>query len=119
MLLAEEDLCWIFQQGARDFDSLEEKDRPRANHIFYSFFKLFENIYLHTLEESVDEEIWLRNRQIMYSYASQPGARRYLESRMPIFDPRFQEVLKTIEIPEIEPGYKVSKLGDSLPREAT
>lgn len=115
VLLADKDLCWIFQQGARDLESLEERDRPRANHIFYSFFKLFENIYLHTLEGSVEQEIWIRNRQILYSYASQPGARHYLDSRMPIFDPRFQEVLMQIETPEIEPGYKVSKLDVSSP----
>ena len=111
-MLAEKDLAWIFQQGARDFDSLDEKDRARATHVFYSFFKLFENIYLHYLDKSVDEEIWLRNRQMLFAYASQPGARYYFNSRMPVFDPRFQELLRTMEAAEISPGYEVSKLGD-------
>ena len=102
-LLADPELGWIFQEGMRDLDALDDKQRARAFHVMYSFFKLFENMYLHYLEGSVDENVWINNRQILFVYAGQSGARKYLSARMPIFAPEYRELLQGADQAEIKP----------------
>ena len=104
-MLADPDLGWIFQKGIKDFDSLEERDRARLIHVLFSFFKVFENIYLHYLEGSVDKDVWEQNYKLLSLYASQPGAKNYWNSRYETFHPRFQHLLDLMEQPEIVPGH--------------
>ena len=96
-ILADPDLSWIFQKGMRDFASLDEQQRARAIHVFYAFFKLFENMYLHYLSGSIDADIWKTNSKVLFAFAAFPGGQGYLEERLPIFDPRYQQLLKKIE----------------------
>ncbi len=109
-ITSDETLPWIFQQGARDFESLGDRDRARAMHAFYSFFKMFENMYLHYLEGVVSEQAWVSNREVLFAYASQPGCQYYLSQRMPVFDPRFQVYLQNLEAAAIPTGSMVLKL---------
>ncbi len=113
-LFAEKDLGWIFQQGMRDLDLLDERDRARAIHVMYAFFKLFENMYLHFIEGSIDEQVWSTNKQLLLIYVPLKGAQHYLTQRMPIFDPRFQQLLKTLEPTSLPAGHLLSKLGDQI-----
>jgi hypothetical protein len=55
VLMGDPRLSTIFQRGVltKDWTVFEEDDRARLLHVMYSFFKLFENIYLHSLEGSV------------------------------------------------------------------
>lgn len=96
-ILADEDLAWIFQKGMRNLDELSETQQARALHIFYAFFKLWENIYLHYLAGSVDDSVWKNNSKVLFAYGAMPGAQSYLRERMPIFEPRFQQLLKGLE----------------------
>jgi hypothetical protein len=93
-VMSDADPGWIFQAGCRDFRSLEEKDRTRLVHAMYSFFKMFENIYLHYLDRSVDEKVWPHNSPMLVAYASQPGAQFYLSHRREISTLGFGHFLK-------------------------
>lgn len=73
--MCEPDLAWIFQSGCRDFQVLDVKSRARFMRVMYSFFKLFENLCLHSLDRSVDEDVRIRNAPMLLAYACQPGAR--------------------------------------------
>ena len=57
-IISEPDLAWIYQQGCKDIDSLNEKERIRFIHIAFSLFKLFEYLYLHYLDKSINLETW-------------------------------------------------------------
>lgn len=109
-VMSDPDLAWIFQSGCRDFQSLEEKERARLVHAMYSFFKMFENIYLHYLDKSVDEEVWVHNSPMLLAYASQPGAQFYLSHRREIFDPRFWDFLEKNSETNVPAGHIVSNL---------
>ena len=100
-ILADENLAWIFQKGMRNLDDLSEKQQARALHVFYAFFKLWENIYLHYLAGSIEESVWKNNSRVLFAYGAMPGAQSYLQERMTIFEPRFQQLLKGIEPTEI------------------
>ncbi len=86
-LSADESLAWIFQQGVNDWDSLEDRERIRALQMIYTFFKMFENMYLQYLNGLVEEEMWTSNNEILLAYATQPGCQKYLSQRMPAFHP--------------------------------
>jgi hypothetical protein len=88
-VMADPELVWIYQAGSKDIGCLDEIQRMRFGHIMYSFFKLFENLYLHVLDGSVEEDVWTYNQAMLISYANQPGAQEYLGKRKEIFDPRF------------------------------
>ena len=96
-ILADEDLAWIFHKGMRNLDQLSEIQLARALHVFYAFFKLWENIYLHYLAGSVDDSVWKNNSKVLFTYGAMPGAQNYLRERMSIFEPRYQQLLKGIE----------------------
>jgi len=103
-------LGWIFQSGARDFDGLGEEDRARYLHVMYSFYKLFENIYLHHLDGVVPLEIWEPNLQMLTVYATQPGGRRYWEERKAAYDPRFNLVVEGLRASPLAPGHDLSDI---------
>lgn len=109
-LMSDAELGYIFQKGMHDWDSLNEPDRARALHAMLSFFKLYENAYLHYLDGSIDEDDWINNSRLLYSYTALDGAQYYLKQRMGIFDPRFQQILKNIVATELPAGHIVSKL---------
>ena len=109
-VMATEELGWIFQSGCRDFHSVDEKQRARLVHAMYSFFKMFENVYLHYLDGSVDENVWRHNSPMLVSYASQPGAQYYLSYRREIFDPRFWEFLESNKESSVAAGHVVSRM---------
>jgi hypothetical protein len=100
-LTADPEFAWVFHRGLNDFDSLDEKERPRFMHMTYAFFKIFENIYLHYLEGSVGSEVWVRNREIVHAYYVTPGAQYYIGSRRSAFDERFLQTLEDMGTPNI------------------
>lgn len=110
-IMSDPELGWIFQAGCRDFHALDEKSRARLVHVMYSFFKLFENVYLHSLDKSVDESVWTHNSPMLLAYASQPGAQHYLSHRQKIFDPRFWAYLQERRPADVPAGHVVSGLG--------
>ena len=97
VVMSDESLAWIFQEGCRNLDSLSDKERARYLHIMYSFFKVFESIYIQLLEGSVAKDVWEYNCYILYQYAVQPGAQNYWKSRQKVFDPRFCEIINSLE----------------------
>jgi hypothetical protein len=96
-ILADPDLAWIFQEGSRSPESLDEKERARFSHIAYSFLKLFENLYLHQLDGSISSETWEYNRHVLVLFAVQPGFRAYVVRRRAIFNPRFLTMIDALE----------------------
>ena len=109
-VMSDPDLAYIFQVGCHDYDALEERERARLVHVFYSFFKMFEKIYLHFLDGSVDESVWVHNKPMLLAYATQPGAKYYLSMREKIFDPRYWELLHGATSSETPAGHILSKL---------
>ncbi len=109
-VMSDPDLAWIFQTGCRDFQAVDEKARARLVHVLYSFFKMFEKIYLHSLDGSVEQSVWIHNSPMLLAYASQPGARYYLSQRQKIFDPRFWMFLEENRSSDVPAGHIVSRL---------
>ena len=97
VIIADESLARIFQQAVGDWDSIEDRERARAFHTMYTFFKLFENMYLHYLDGLVEEKTWASNKQVLFLYGTQPGAQNYLDLRMPMFDPEYQKLLQAMD----------------------
>ncbi len=112
--MSDPDLAWIFQTGCHNFQSLDEKARARLVHVLYSFFKMFEKIYLHSLDGSVEQNVWTHNSPMLLAYASQAGARYYLAQREKIFDPRFWSFLEKNRSSDVLPGHVVSDLKSPL-----
>jgi hypothetical protein len=93
-LLIDNDIAWIFQNGAKDFNSLNEFQKPRWIHMTYSFFKVFENIYLHNLDKSIESSVWENNYKIFITYFNTSGFQLYWNERKGTFDPRFVSFLE-------------------------
>lgn len=108
-IIADPLLANLFQNGAvsEDWSELSRADQARLIHVFYSFFKVFENIYVHAAEGSVAEDVWEQNCQVFFAYASQAGCRRYWQQRKATFDPRFLAVLENQPEPRVLPGSKL------------
>jgi hypothetical protein len=109
-VMADPRLGWIFQSGSREFERLGDEDRARYLHVMYSFFKVFENIYLHHLDGVVPKNLWDPNRTMLTVYAASPGGRKYWEERKAAFDPRFNAVMEALKPGPLAPGHKVSQL---------
>ena len=106
-IMSDPDSAWVFQQGCENIESLEKKERARYVHVMFSFFKMFENIYLHYSDKSIDSSVWEHNRKIFESYAVTKGAQHYWNKRKAIFDPQFQIYFDKIQVSEVVPGQHV------------
>lgn len=112
-VVSDPDLAWIFQEGCKDYSVLDEKEKARYVHLMFTFFKMFENIYLHYKDNLVSEQVWKSNSHIFKAYGTLPGAKQYWNIRRPIFDPVFREMVDEINSEEIPIGQSDS--GMDLP----
>ena len=108
-IMADSELAWIFQYGCKDFESMNKLQKARFVHVMYSFFKLFENIYLHYLDNSIPKDVWENNRKIFEAYLVTNGAQHYWELRRPIFHPKFQKYIEDIDTSEVPAGHIISQ----------
>jgi hypothetical protein len=110
-IMADAELAHLFQQGAStsDWKAFSPEERSRLIHAFYSFFKVFENIYVHTQEGSVPDEVWEQNCQVFFAYASKPGCRRYWAARRASLDARFVHVLENLVTPTLKTGMEIAE----------
>lgn len=106
-VMSDAELAWIFISGCKDFDSLSEKQKARFLIVMASFFKVFENIYLHFLDQSVDSDVWENNHKIFLAYFFTPGMQLYWKERKLMLHPKFNHFLENISTAEIMPGQDV------------
>lgn len=100
----------ICVKGSNDFNSLTESERAQYLFIMFGMTKMFENMYLHYCDGLIEREVWQRNRAMLASYVSQPGGRFYIQSRLEAYDPRFQKVLRDIDVTDkVEPAHVIIK----------
>ena len=104
-LTADPPYAAMFHRGLKDFSLLTDEEIPRFMHTAYSFFKLFENVYLHYVEGSVGAEAWVQNREVLYTFSKTPGGKFYLEVRREIFDERFIKELEEVVNLKIRPTH--------------
>jgi len=78
-------------------------------HIFYSFFKVMENQYLHFLNGVLEAEVWERTRATLAQFAVLPGARFYISMRRDAFAPRFCELLDQLHESQLKASDVVAK----------
>ena len=107
-IMSEPDLAHIFQQGCQDIETLNERERARFVHVMYSFYKMFENIYLHFFEGSVGGEAWDSNKMILVAYSPLPGAQAYWRQRGAVFEPRFRQLVDGLGKSEIFSGAEIA-----------
>lgn len=114
-VMADPRLSHLFQLGAAtdDWSGFSPEEKSRLIHVLYSFFKTFENIYLHTAEGSAPPEVWDRNCQVFLAYAAQPGCRRYWNDRRAALDERFLSVLDGMEQPKMRTGLQMTEGGSA------
>ncbi len=112
-VMADPHLSHLFQRGTAtdDWSAFSPEERSRLIHVLYSFFKTFENIYLHTAEGSAPPEVWDRNCQVFLAYAAQPGCRRYWNDRRGSLDERFLSVLDGMGPPTLKTGLQMTEDG--------
>ena len=112
-VMADPLLSHLFQRGAAsdDWSGFSPEERSRLIHVLYSFFKTFENIFVHTAEGSAPPEVWERNCQVFFAYAAQPGCRRYWNDRRAALDERFVSVLEGLEKPMMRTGLQMTEDG--------
>ena len=112
-VMADPHLSHLFQRGAAtdDWSGFTPEERSRLIHVFYSFFKTFENVYLHTAEGSASPEVWDRNCQVFFAYATKPGCRRYYNGRRATLDERFLGVLDGLGEPILRTGLQMTEDG--------
>ena len=79
---------------------MDEKQAARFVNVMYSWFKMFENIYLHSRDGSVAPEVWDHNKNIFASLLHTPGAQQYLSHRRGIFDPAFVQMMDSLKVPD-------------------
>jgi hypothetical protein len=110
-VMADPELSHLFQRGAAtdDWDEFTPEERSRLIHVFYSFSKVFENVYLHAKEGSTQQAVWDQNCQVFLAYAAKPGFRRYWTQREGTLDPRFVDVLRTMGSPTLKTGLEISE----------
>jgi hypothetical protein len=110
-IMADARLGHLFQRGAAtgDWDEFSPEERSRLIHTFYSFFKVFENIYVHTAEGSLPPEVWDRNCQVFFAYAAQPGCRHYWQHRRGALDNRFVNLLEHLAPPTLRTGLEITE----------
>ena len=108
-IMADPELAWIFQFGCKDFETMNIEQKARFVHVMYSFFKLFENIYLHYIDNSIPEDVWQNNRKIFDAYIVTQGAQTYWKQRKPIFHPDFQNYIENIKTSEVPAGHIISE----------
>ena len=115
VVLGQPDLSWIYQRGLIDPGLLDEHQSARFVNLMYSWFKLFENIYLHAQEGSVAPEVWEHNKNIFAALVHQPGAQQYLAHRRDIFDPTFVRMLEGLKAPPsvLPSGHLAEALGSA------
>jgi len=104
VLSSDEELSWIFKRGLRNPKDLNDKEMARFHHMMYSFYKLFENVYLHYLDGSIAKEAWEHNNEILFLYYAQNGAQEYWRDRREIFDPRFTELVESSRGSSLKPS---------------
>jgi hypothetical protein len=110
-IMADPDLAYIFQQGSKDFQTLDARQRARFIHVMFSFYKMFENIYLHFLDGSVGPEAWQNNRLILDAYSPLPGAQHYWRNRGSIFDERFRALVDSLSRGAVPAGHEIVGVG--------
>ena len=110
-LIADRPLCDLFQRGvvSEDWSEFPPEDQARLFHLFYSFLKVFENIYIHATAGSVSADVWEQNCPILFAYSTQPGFRGYIEQRRRTFDSRFLEVLDGHQKADLQPASQFMK----------
>lgn len=108
-VMADPHLSHLFQRGAAtdDWGEFSPEEQSRLIHVFYSFFKVFENVYLHTAEGSADHRVWEQNCRVFFAYASKPGCIRYWTQREATLDPRFVEVLRSMDPEGLKTGLEI------------
>jgi hypothetical protein len=108
-LSSDEELPWVFKRGLTNPADLDDREIARFHHMLYSFYKVFENIYLHYLDGSIAKEAWENNKEILFLYSAQNGAREYWRNRREIFDPRFRDLVETSEGTSLTPSDQLFK----------
>ena len=103
-LVADPDLPLTFQRGTADLESLGEAERARFVHVAYSFFKLFENLYMHHRDGSLAGEVWKGTKTTLQVYTQQPGLRAYWDARRHFFDEDFVGMVDSMEPSGITTG---------------
>lgn len=106
-VMSENELAWVFVNGCKDFNCLSEMQKPRFLLVMASFFKVFENIYLHYLDKSVDSAVWENNHKIFLAYFNTHGAQMYWNERKPMLHPEFVKFLEKTTDSEMIDGQKI------------
>ena len=106
-VMSDEELAWIFMNGCKDFNSLNEKQKARYLLVMYSFFKAFENIYLHYIDNSVDPYVWENNQKVFITYFNTPGGQFYYNERKSMIHPEFVKFLEKTHHSEFTYGQKI------------
>jgi hypothetical protein len=116
-LVADEELPLLFHTGLGDLEALSDKERARFLHIAYSFIKLYENLYLHHKDGSLDDATWHGTKAVFSVYMLRPGLQHYWEQRRAFFNPDFGRMVDALESIETKAGAEV--VGITLPDSPT
>ena len=91
VIMSDPELAWIFQEGSKNPEVLDEKQRARFVIVAWSFLKGYENVYLHHVNKVIEASMWEHNKTLYLAYITTPGINYYWTHRKMAFDIRFQK----------------------------
>lgn len=72
--------------------------------------KLYENLYLHQVDDSLPEEAWEGTKTTFMVYIGRPGLAQYWEGRRGFFHQDFIRFVDSTAVPDMKSGAQMSKL---------
>ena len=90
-ILANPELDALFHHGATDPDSLTPEERRHFDGISRRAFRLWENLYHHRLQGTIDADLYSTWRETFSRAAQAPGAKLYWGEEQGVFSEAFRE----------------------------
>jgi hypothetical protein len=91
------ELMRAFHVAVEDWHGATEDDRMRALPLFFSTFKLFENVWFQQRQGTLDPDQWQGWDAYIRMYYHRPGVKTWWQLRRAAFGPGFRDYIETSE----------------------
>jgi hypothetical protein len=91
------ELMRAFHVAVEDWHGATEDDRMRALPLFFSTFKLFENVWFQQRQGTLDPEQWIGWDAYIRMYYHRPGVKTWWRLRRAAFGPGFRAYIEASE----------------------
>ena len=93
------ELMRAFHVVVEDWHGATEEDRMRALPLFFSTFKLFENVWFQQRQGALDPKQWIGWDAYIRMYYHRPGVKDWWRMRRAAFAPDFRDYVESSQAP--------------------